>query len=94
MEVYQVRANQVLSIIYLNIELEFKRLIEGYNDPVSAWERLKISHCPDSHSDHMKMFSELIECKSGINESISLFSTRVLQIYNKIKNIDTDFAED
>lgn len=42
----------------------------------------------------MKNFSELIECKLGANESISLFSTRVLRIYSEIKSIYANFDED
>lgn len=72
-EAFKVRANQALSIIYLNIENKFKRIIEDCNDPVSAWERLKVNSCPDSRSFHMHLFTKLLECKINTNESINLY---------------------
>lgn len=91
-EAYKVRANQALSIIYLNVENEFKRLIEDCNDPITDWEKLRVNSCPDSRY-HMHLFTNLIECKINTNESISLFSTRMLRIFNDIKEIDVKFSE-
>lgn len=73
--------------------MEFKRIIDGSNDPIFAWNRLKLNHWPKSCSHHMRIFTDLIECKLGANEFISLFSTRVMRIYNDIKNINANFVE-
>lgn len=58
---------------------------------VTAWEELKTNNCPYSHSHHMQIFSNLIECKILPNESINIFSTRIQQMYNEIKGIDSNF---
>lgn len=33
---FKVRQNQVLSIIYLNIEIEYKRILDNCSSPVEA----------------------------------------------------------
>lgn len=39
-EKFKSRANKVLSLVYLNIEPEFKRLVADCSEPVEAWECL------------------------------------------------------
>lgn len=76
-EIFKVRANHALSIIYLNIYAEFKRLIEDCKNPVEAWKKLRSNYCPDSRSHHMKIFTDPIKCKIKPNESINLYSARL-----------------
>lgn len=87
------RANKALSLIYLNIEPEFKRLIEDCQVPVDGWERLHKNVHPDSRTHHMTLFNELMEEQIRYGESINLFAMRLKKIYLEIKSIDKEFAE-
>lgn len=44
-------------------------------------------------SHHMKIFTDLIECKIKPNKSINLYSTRLSIITSDIKQIDADFND-
>lgn len=85
--------NQALSIIYLNIDTEFKRIIENCRNPIDAWKRLKWNYCPDSRSHHMKIFTDLTECKIKPNEPINFYSSWLSRVSNNIKQIDKTFND-
>jgi transposase InsO family protein len=92
LEKYKSRARVCLSIIYLNIEPEYRKIIENCGeDPVEAWRILKLNFCPDSRSSHMRLFTELIECKIRPRETINLFAARLLRISNQIIDINPKF---
>lgn len=82
--VFKAKSNEALSIIYLNIDVEFKRLIESCKNPVEVWNKLKWNYFPDSLTHHMKKFTDLMECKIKINESINLFAARLARITRDI----------
>lgn len=93
-DAFMVRRNQALSLIYLNIEPEFKRIVDDCgDDPVVAWKRLRDNFHPDTRAHHMALFSELVNERIKTSESINLFATRLKKIYLNIKAIDKDFSE-
>ncbi|GBM26166.1 hypothetical protein AVEN_196992-1 [Araneus ventricosus] len=82
-----------VSLIYLNIEQEYRKVTENSENPVSAWAALAKYFRPNSRSFHMKVFSELVECKIMPGESTSLYAARMSRIYDQIKAIDSMFTE-
>lgn len=59
----QSRVRAVLSIIYLNVEPDFRRIIKNIHDPAAAWTKLKTHFQSDNRSKHMQLFSELLACR-------------------------------
>ncbi|GFQ75811.1 retrovirus-related Pol polyprotein from transposon TNT 1-94 [Trichonephila clavata] len=82
-----------MSIIYLNIDSSHRRIVERIDDPVEAWKVLKMYYQPDSNAHHMEVYSSLMNCHILSEESISLFSTRLLRIYEQLRDLDEDFSE-
>lgn len=92
-EKFKSCANKVLSLVYLNIEPEFKRLIADCSEPVDAWDRLHKNFPPDSCTHHMTVFNNLMEERIRHGETMNLFATRLKKIYLEIKQIDKNFSE-
>lgn len=90
---FNTRSNVALSTIYLNIEQEYRRIIENLESPVEAWKTLRLHFYPDSKAYHMKLFTDLCECKIKDNEPVDLFGARLLRISNQISNLDPHFNE-
>lgn len=90
---FKQRSRQALSVIFLNIETEFKRVIADCTNAVQAWNKIRLHFHPDSISFIMKPFSELIECRKKEGESINLFATRLRRLMNIIKEQDKSFNE-
>lgn len=88
---FKSQSNLALSLIYLNIDPEYRKLIEDCDNPVVAWKKIKVNFCPDSRSHHMKLFTDLMECKINVGESVSLYSARLFRIANQLKSINTGF---
>lgn len=42
------KSNQAFSIIYLNLEPEFKRIIDDCSEPMNAWNQFHKSFHPDT----------------------------------------------
>ncbi|GBN18762.1 hypothetical protein AVEN_39693-1 [Araneus ventricosus] len=89
---YKSRYNIAVSLIYLNIEKDYRKVIENFEDPVLVWTTLAKYFRPDSRSFHMKIFSELVECRIMPGESTSLYAARLSRIY-EIRTIDNTFSE-
>ncbi|GBO29012.1 hypothetical protein AVEN_250113-1 [Araneus ventricosus] len=53
---YKSRCNMAISLIYLNIEKDYRKVIETFEDPVLVWTALAKYFRPDSQSFHMKIF--------------------------------------
>ncbi|CAL1291012.1 unnamed protein product [Larinioides sclopetarius] len=90
---YETRSNIAVSLIYLNIETSYRKIVENCEDPVTIWTELRRQFMPDSRSHHMRLFSELVECRILPDESIGLFSARLTRIYSQIKSLDSNFSE-
>ncbi|GFQ87627.1 CCHC-type domain-containing protein [Trichonephila clavata] len=60
---------------------------------LEAWKVLKTYYQPDSKAQHMEVYSSLMNCHILSEESISLFSTRLLRIYEQLRDLDEDFSE-
>ncbi|GBM14113.1 Retrovirus-related Pol polyprotein from transposon TNT 1-94 [Araneus ventricosus] len=90
---YKSRCNMAISLIYLNIEKDYRKVIETFEDPVLVWTALEKYFRPDSRSFHMKIFSELVECRIMPGESTSLYAARLSRIYDQIRKIDGTFSE-
>ncbi|CAL1294137.1 unnamed protein product [Larinioides sclopetarius] len=71
---YETRSNIAVSLIYLNIETSYRKIVENCEDPVTIWTELRRQFMPDSRSHHMRLFSELVECRILPDESIKEFS--------------------
>lgn len=76
-------------IIYFNIEADYSKVTEDCPNPVSAWTKLKNNFCPDWRFYPMKVFSNLMECRTAKNEAIHLFASRLLHTSSEIKSIDS-----
>ncbi|GFR07053.1 retrovirus-related Pol polyprotein from transposon TNT 1-94 [Trichonephila clavata] len=90
---FKARKQIAMSIIYLNIDSSHRRLLERIDDPVEAWKVLKTYYQPDSKAHHMEVYSSLMNCRILSEESISLFSTRLLRIYEQLQDLDEDFSK-
>ncbi|GFR07666.1 retrovirus-related Pol polyprotein from transposon TNT 1-94 [Trichonephila clavata] len=90
---FKARKQIAMSIIYLNIDSSHRRIVERIDDPVEAWKVLKTYYQPDSKAHHMEVYSSLMNCHILSEESISLFSTRLLRIYEQLRDLDEDFSE-
>lgn len=62
---FRTRANQDLSLIFLNVEQDFKRIIEGCFDSVSAWRKLKSNFHPDTPLTICSCFQNLLNPELG-----------------------------
>ncbi|GFR14224.1 retrovirus-related Pol polyprotein from transposon TNT 1-94 [Trichonephila clavata] len=89
---FKARKQIAMSIIYLNIDSSHRRIVERI-DPVEARKVLKTYYQPDSKAHHMEVYSSLMNCHILSEESISLFSTRLLRIYEELRDLDEDFSE-
>ncbi|GFQ68533.1 CCHC-type domain-containing protein [Trichonephila clavata] len=90
---FKARKQIAMSIIYLNIDSSHRRIVERIDDPVEAWKVLKTYYQLDSKAHHMEVYSSLMNCHILSEESISLFSTRLLRIYEQLRDLDEDFSE-
>lgn len=82
-----------LSFIFLNVEKDYRKLIENTKCPIEAWNKLKESYIPDTRSQHMEIFSELIESRKGKEERISLFASRLQRLTIQLQEFNEDFDE-
>lgn len=55
-ETFKAISNDALSVIYLNVGVDYKKIIEDCKDPVEEWKRLKSNYCPDPCSHHVKEY--------------------------------------
>lgn len=90
---FKVRQKLALSILYLNISENYRKIIENISEPSEAWTILKQNFRPDNRSYHMQLFSELISCKCLPNEQITLFSARIRRISEQIRAIGKPVEE-
>lgn len=90
---FQIREKLALSMIYLNVEPDFHRIIENCTDPVTAWCNLRTHFYPDTRSHHMQTFRELCECKMTSDENINLYAARLLRVAHQLKNINKKFDD-
>lgn len=92
-KIFKQHSCQALSVIFLNIESEYKRIIAVCTTVVDAWNKVCLNFYPDFRTFHMKSFTDRIECKKQENESINLFVTRLCGLLNVIKEQDKKFNE-
>lgn len=90
---FEKNAEAAMAIIYLNVETEFRRIIEGYDDPVLAWETLKHYFQPDSRSQEITIFTNLFECHINDKEPVAMYASRLQRIYEQLRNLDPEFKE-
>ncbi|GFR11939.1 retrovirus-related Pol polyprotein from transposon TNT 1-94 [Trichonephila clavata] len=90
---FKARKQIAMSIIYLNIDSSHRRIVERIDDPVEAWKVLKTYYQPDSKAHHMEVYSSLMNCHILSEESIRIFSTRLLRIHEQLRDSDEDFSE-
>ena len=60
---FNSRKSKAYSSIYLNTEKEFRSLISDTDDPVEAWERLKIHFQPPSRCRVISLLDEFFKLK-------------------------------
>ncbi|GFS89314.1 retrovirus-related Pol polyprotein from transposon TNT 1-94 [Trichonephila clavipes] len=90
---FKARKQIAMSIIYLSIDSSHRRIVERIDDPVEAWKVLKTYYQPDSKAHHMEVYSSLMNCHILSEESISLFSARLLRIYEELRDLDKEFSQ-
>lgn len=54
---FKSRASHARALIYINIEPEYRKLIEGVVDVVEVWKIIKDNFVPDNRSRHMELLS-------------------------------------
>lgn len=90
---FQVRSHTALSLIYLNVQSEFRRIPENTDDPHAAWLKMKTLLQPDNRSRHMMLFAELIACKIQPDEAIDMFAARIQRIAEQLKAMNEPVKE-
>lgn len=90
---YQARTRIALSILYMNIEAEFRSIVETYDNAIDVWKVLKSHYQPDNRARHMALFSELLACRLKPDEKIDLFSSRLKRISEELKSIKQPLPE-
>lgn len=90
---FKEHSRQALSIIFFNIESEFKRVIAECTNAVQAWNKIRLHFHPDSRSFLIKSFTQLIECRKKEGESINISATRLRRLMNIIKEQDKNLNE-
>lgn len=91
---FKTKSNMALSILYLNIDSHYRKIIENCDDPVVAWTELKNYYKPDTRTFQMETFSSLCNSRIEPGESVSLFSARLSRIGDQLRAIDPSFSED
>lgn len=81
---YQSRICAALSVIYLNVEPGFRRIIENINDPQAAWKKLQTHFQPDNRARPMQLFSEILACRIDPEESIDMYAALLQRISDQL----------
>lgn len=89
---FKTRENIALSLIYLFIQPEFRKIIEKCSDPVESWKKLHDHFYPDNRAQHMMLFTELSNCKMMSEEKIDMYAARLQRLYDRIVAIDPNFS--
>lgn len=90
---FNIRKRLALSTIYLNISPEYRKIIETLDDPKEVWSTLARNFRPDNRAYHMSLFSDLFACRIEKNETINLFSSRILQIGAQLEDLGKPVEE-
>lgn len=90
---FEQRRNVAMSLIYLNIDTDYRKIVENERDPAKAWDLLEKYFHPDSRAHHMSIFTELGDSRILPDESISLFAARIQRVGNKLQKHDENFSE-
>lgn len=90
---YQSRIRAVRSVIYLNVEPEFRRIIENIDDPQAVWKKLRTHFQPDNRARHMQLFSEIFACKIDPDESIDMYAARLQRISDQLTAMNEPLKE-
>lgn len=91
---FQARARAASAIIYLNIEAEYRRIIEDIDNPKTAWEKLKSHFFPDNRARHMQLFSEVLACRINEGESVDMFAARLKRINSQLAAMNVPMKDD
>lgn len=90
---FENRSRAALTLIYMNVGFKYRSIIENANEPVEAWKLLSSYFQPDSKARHMSLVSELNSCFILPNENVSLFSARLRNISDQLKDIGHPMEE-
>lgn len=90
---FHARSRSARAIIYLNIEPEYRKIIENEENVVETWKKLKLHFQPDNRSRHMSLFSELCACKIKPGENIDLYASRLRRISEQLSAINQPIKE-
>jgi len=90
---FKKKASIALSVIYNNIEIGHRKIIEKFEDPKLMWDELEKYYYPDTRSFEMQTFSQLVECRIAPGETIKLFSARLARIGDRLRSTDKKFSE-
>lgn len=82
---FQARSRTALSLIYLNIESEFCRIIKNIDNLHIAWNKIKLHFKSDNRARHMQLFSELITCKIKPDEPVDMFAACIQRIAEQLQ---------
>ncbi|GFU89648.1 retrovirus-related Pol polyprotein from transposon TNT 1-94 [Trichonephila clavipes] len=76
-----------LTLIYLNINPGYRKIIENLDDPVEVCSTLKRNFQSDNRSYHLLLFNQLVNCQMRSSEKINLFASRLKGIADQLINI-------
>jgi len=91
---FQLRSDRAYTIIYLNIEREYRILITGSNeDPKKAWDTLEKHFRPESRARAMGLTDEFFSCRINDGEPIGLYAARLRNIIIQLADADLKLDE-
>lgn len=90
---YQARIRSALSVIYLNVEPDFRRIFENIDDPLASWTKLKSHFQSDNRVRHIQLFSEVLACKIAPDESIDMYVARLQRIAHQLTAMNEPIKE-
>lgn len=90
---YKAKENAAKAILYLNIDPEYRKVIENVTEASEIWKTLKQHFLPDNRARHMQLFTELCNCRIGSNEVVDLFAARITRISEQLQAISKPIDE-
>lgn len=90
---FKSRSGHARALLYINIEPEFRKLIEGILDVTEIWKILKENFLPDSRARHMELMSNFFGCKIEVGESVVMFGSRIKRIAEQLRSIGEPIEE-
>lgn len=87
------RSDKAYSLIYLNIEKDYRCLITDIEDPRLAWSRLLEHFRPDSRARIIGLTDEFFSCRITDGEEIGIYAARLKKTSQQLKDAGKPIPE-